>query len=84
MIWAIKRIALQFLLLLFVVAGGDLLFFFYCYFSYIQVLLEGCFNPLPSQHSILGHHRPANWPRGYKTFFMLNSAEHEIYPADKC
>ena len=21
------------------------------------------------------------WPRGYKTFFMLNSAEHEIYPA---
>ena len=20
-------------------------------------------------------------PRGYKTFFMLNSAEHEIYPA---
>ena len=20
----------------------------------------------------------ANWPRGYKTFFMLNSAEHEI------
>ena len=24
------------------------------------------------------------WPRGYKTFFMLNSAEHEIYPARKC
>ena len=23
-------------------------------------------------------------PRGYKTFFMLNSAEHEIYPAHKC
>ena len=22
--------------------------------------------------------------RGYKTFFMLNSAEHEIYPAHKC
>ena len=21
------------------------------------------------------------WPRGYKTFFMLNSAEHKIYPA---
>ena len=21
------------------------------------------------------------WPRGYKTFFMLNSAELEIYPA---
>ena len=23
-------------------------------------------------------------PRGYKTFFMLNSAEHEIYPVHKC
>ena len=24
------------------------------------------------------------WPRDYKTFFILNSAEHEIYPAHKC
>ena len=24
------------------------------------------------------------WPRGYKTFSKLNSAEHEIYPANKC
>ena len=24
------------------------------------------------------------WPRGYKTFFMLNSAEHEIFAAHKC
>ena len=23
-------------------------------------------------------------PRGYKTFFMLNSTEHEIFPAHKC
>ena len=23
-------------------------------------------------------------PRGYKTFFMLNSTELEIYPAHKC
>ena len=23
-------------------------------------------------------------PRGYTTFFILNSAEHEIYPAHKC
>ena len=22
-----------------------------------------------------------SWPRGYKTFFMLNSIEHEIFPA---
>ena len=25
-----------------------------------------------------------NWPRGYKTFFMLNSTEHENFPAHKC
>ena len=24
------------------------------------------------------------WPQGYKPFFILNSAEHEIYPAHKC
>ena len=24
------------------------------------------------------------WPRGYKTFFMLISSEHEIFPAHKC
>ena len=24
------------------------------------------------------------WPWGYKTFFMLNSAEHDIYEHDKC
>ena len=24
------------------------------------------------------------WPRGYKTFFMLNSTEHEFFPALKC
>ena len=26
---------------------------------------------------------PATWPRGYKTFFMLNSVEHEILNAHK-
>ena len=26
----------------------------------------------------------STWPQGYKTFFMLNSAEQEIYPAHKC
>ena len=24
------------------------------------------------------------WPRGYKTFFMLNSTGHEIFPSHKC
>ena len=23
-------------------------------------------------------------PRGYKTFIILTSAEHEVYPAHKC
>ena len=27
---------------------------------------------------------PAQPAGGYKTFSMLNSAEHEIYPAHKC
>ena len=26
----------------------------------------------------------ANWPRGYKTFFKLNSVEHEIFLAHQC
>ena len=27
---------------------------------------------------------PGSRPRGYKTFFMLSSAETKIYPAHKC
>ena len=27
---------------------------------------------------------PENWPRGYKTFIMLSSAETKICPAYKC
>ena len=27
---------------------------------------------------------PMIWPQDYKTFFMLNSAKHEIYPAHEC
>ena len=27
---------------------------------------------------------PGTRPQGYKTFFMLNSAEHKIYLAHKC
>ena len=29
------------------------------------------------------HNTEKIWPRGYKTFFMLNSAEHEIFSANK-
>ena len=31
----------------------------------------------PSTHALIR-------PRGYKTFFMLNSVEHEIFPAHEC
>ena len=37
--------------------------------------------------SLCDHSRDYNkmiWPQGYKTFFMLNSAEHEISTAHKC
>ena len=27
--------------------------------------------------------KPRNWPLCHETFYMLNSAEHEIYPAHK-
>ena len=33
--------------------------------------------------SICGHWKSA-WPRGYKTFSMLNSTEHESFSAHKC
>ena len=34
--------------------------------------------------SVTMYTKLASWPRGYKTFFMLNSAEHEIFSANKC
>ena len=43
-----------------------------------------------SQHNITlfdqcqFYHLGESRPRGYKTFFMLNSVEHEIFPAHKC
>ena len=44
--------------------------------------------PLLSAKKIIRHYRCNNWeqmprPRGYKTFFMLNSAEHENFSANK-
>ena len=27
-----------------------------------------------------GRRRGLSWPRGYKTFYMLNSIDHEIFP----
>ena len=38
---------------------------------------------IDSNESFICYHCCQNaWPRGYKTFSMLNSAEHEIYPID--
>ena len=33
------------------------------------------------QYLILKECQSKDWPQGYQTFFMLNSAEHEIYQA---
>ena len=43
---------------------------------------------LPVLDSRMNHYywdilTPRTWPRGYKTTFMLNSAEHEIFSANK-
>ena len=32
-------------------------------------------------HDVRSRISDKTWPKGYKTFPMLNSAEHEIYPA---
>ena len=32
---------------------------------------------------MMKHYLNEIWPRGYKTFFMLNSAEHKILDAHK-
>ena len=44
-------------------------------------------DPTPNPYTRLEQHhkmdeQQQDW--GYKTFFMFNSAEHEIYPAQKC
>ena len=39
--------------------------------------------PCHNSITIYGPHREKTWPRGYKTFFMLNSTEHEISTAHK-
>ena len=38
---------------------------------------------LDRQMRVLSQGISSVWPRGYKTFFMLNSAEHEIFSANK-
>ena len=33
---------------------------------------------------LYGLHPLLAWPEGFKTFFIINSTEHEIYQAHKC
>ena len=48
----------------------------------IPIILQALkFNPCSPP---VFHTRVVNWPRGYKTFFVLNSVEHEILNAHKC
>ena len=43
--------------------------------SYHQALMSSLLKPMALSKNSSG---------GYKTFFVLNSTEHEIYPAHKC
>ena len=40
-------------------------------------------NKVESMHRNMDLITSAAKPRGYKTFFMFNEAEHEIYPVNK-
>ena len=52
--------------------------------SYINAKIEA----VKHLHAVLllipEQRRRSIWPQGYKTFFVLNSTEHEIFPAHKC
>ena len=47
-------------------------------YAHVSGRLKGNFNQRTTHVALL-----RGWPRGYKTFFMLKSAEHEICPANK-
>ena len=49
-----------------------------------QVCLKTWNNKIPIDDGSFHNIQLVFWPRDYKTFFILNSAEHEIYPAHKC
>ena len=38
---------------------------------------------IPCSHRLEYHTNLEHWLQSYKTFFMLNSAEHEIFSANK-
>ena len=46
--------------------------------------LFGAFRVKKSEKLSQNYPQNLTLPRGYKTFFMLNSTEHEIFPAHKC
>ena len=76
---AVKSIARKFRIIL--------AFQFYCCFIIITesfTLAHSMFNLVMAMHcacAVCVLRYEIAWPRGYKTFFILDSAEHEIYPA---
>ena len=49
-----------------------------------RLQMKCCLNRPSGMFENVDDRRTTNaWPRGYKTFFMLNSVEHEIFPAHK-
>ena len=44
---------------------------------------KSVFGHMQMAKTLVSLHIHTVWPQGYKTFFMLNSAEHEIFHANK-
>ena len=60
---------------------GGLFFFFFCFEGGMWNLIVLVLNHRPSFFYYRGDLCPFmihSWPRDYKTFFVLNSVEHEI------
>ena len=49
----------------------------------INILFKTVLNSSPDHISVSRIFKFQTWPQGYKTFFMLNSVEHEILNAHK-
>ena len=52
----------------------------YCWHSTAYLKIKVRFKPKVTSSALYSY----AWPRGYKTLFILNAAEYEIYPDHKC
>ena len=83
---SVEIIALELVAFMFVMSFSHSTTCFFQFFdlnndSYSDLLIGAPFRSDDVTEEIFGG---KTWPRGYKTFFVLNSDEHKIYPAHKC